>query len=81
MRISVRITMLRSMAPSKSNSPIAPENTPRSVGSRRLMIFMASIFGAPVIEPPGKQARSSSTGPSSSRSSARMVETICQVNS
>ena len=39
------------------------------------MISIVRRFGAPVIEPGGKQARTQSTGPSSGRSRPRTLET------
>jgi hypothetical protein len=41
---------------------------PRPTGSRAAMWSIAEIFGAPVIEPPGNAASSSSVRPTSSRS-------------
>ena len=40
------------------------------------MISMVRFFGAPVIDPPGKQARIPSGGSTSSRSWPRTVDTI-----
>ncbi len=41
------------------------------------MWSIAEIFGAPVIDPPGKTAASSSAKPTSSRSRPSTVETMC----
>ena len=52
-----------------------PQYTPRSVGSSSAMISMARTFGAPVIEPPGKVARSRSVAVTPGMSSPTTVET------
>ena len=52
----------------------------RGAGSSSSMISTARIFGAPVIEPPGNVARSSSASPTPARSVPRTVETMwCRV--
>ena len=57
----VRITIDRSIAPSREKYPTAPEYTPRGPCSSRSMISIVRIFGAPVMEPPGNAARTAST--------------------
>ena len=59
----------RSKSPAGSNQPIAPQYGPRRTGSSSSMISIARIFGAPVIDPPGKVARS--TSPAACRDAAR----------
>ena len=57
---NVRMRMLVCIAPSGPIQPSAPVYGPRRTGSRPSRISMARIFGAPVIEPPGKLAASRS---------------------
>ena len=59
--------MLNPLAPPRLKYPIAPEKRLRRFGSSSSMIYIARIFGAPVIEPPGKTARTTSIGPSPGR--------------
>ena len=52
---NVRMRMLVCIAPSGPIQPSAPVYGPRRTGSRPSRISIARIFGAPVIEPPGKR--------------------------
>src|SRR3989304_4567239 len=61
--MAVRMAMFSSILPENPMNPIAPVYRPRAVGSTSSMISMARIFGAPVMEPPGKVARRQSIGP------------------
>ena len=54
---SVRIRIEVAIAPSGPIQPSAPVYGPRRVGSSSRRISIARIFGAPVIEPPGNDAR------------------------
>ena len=62
-----RITIFKSAVPSKPRYPIAPEYTPRGPASRASMMLNVRSLGAPVIEPPGKVARSTSMRSTSRR--------------
>lgn len=52
--------MLVSILPQKLRYPMLPHHALRRCGSSSSMISIALTFGAPVIEPPGKAARSRS---------------------
>ena len=54
-----------------------PSTAPRPTGSSSAIRSSAAIFGAPVTEPPGNVAASSSARPTSSRSVPSTVETRC----
>lgn len=56
-RTAVRMAMLHRLSPLKPNPPMAPVYRPRGWGSSSAMISVARFLGAPVMEPPGKQAR------------------------
>ncbi len=73
----VRIRMLVCIAPSGPIQPSAPVYGPRRTGSRPSRISMARIFGAPVIEPPGKLAASRSKASRPSASRPVTVDTRC----
>ena len=69
------MTTPRSARPSPDTQPNAPAYTPRGDASTPSMTSIVRSFGAPVIDPAGKSARSASTVPTSSRSRPRTVET------
>ena len=73
--VSERITTPRSARPSAQIQPNAPAYRPRGVASTSSMTCIVRSFGAPVIEPAGKSARSAPTRLTSSRSRPRTVET------
>lgn len=66
-RVRVRMAMLNRASPLVPKYPIAPVKSPRGVGSSSWIISRARFFGAPLMEPPGKQLRSASMGVTSSR--------------
>ena len=70
-----RMTTPRSAGPSPLIQPNAPAYTPRGVASTSSITCMVRSFGAPVIEPAGKSARSAPIVVTSSRSRPRTVET------
>ena len=55
---------------------MAPEYTPRGAPSSRSRMAMVLTFGAPVMEPAGKQAATASARGMPGRSRASMVLTI-----
>src|SRR5690606_18407749 len=74
----VRMPTASSPVPrSASTHPMPPQYGPRGAGSRSPMIRMALDLGAPVTEPGGKAASSSSGQPAPARSSPRTVDTRC----
>ena len=73
--ISERMTTPRSAGPSPLIQPNAPAYTPRGVDSTSSITCIVRSFGAPVIEPAGKSARSAPTVETSSRRRPRTVET------
>ena len=74
---NVRIVSARSRSPLPRTTPSAPIEAPRPTGSSAAIRSSAAIFGAPVTEPPGNVAASSSASPTSSRSVPSTVETRC----
>src|SRR5215211_3775044 len=72
---AVRITTLRSARPSTVRYPSAPEYTPRALDSSSSSSSIVRIFGAPVIEPGGKHARTASIADTPDRSRPRTVVT------
>ena len=62
---NVRIVSASSRSPLPRTVPSAPIDAPRPTGSSRAISSSAAIFGAPVTEPPGKVAASSSARPTS----------------
>jgi hypothetical protein len=54
------MVMLVSMAPQKLMYPMLPHQALRRCGSSSSIIAIARILGAPVIDPPGNAARSTS---------------------
>ena len=71
----VRIVSASSKSPFGQMRPSAPIEAPRPTGSSAAIWSIAAIFGAPVIEPPGNVASSSSVSVTSSRSVPSTVET------
>ena len=63
------------MMPNLLQYPIAPQYTPRRVGSSSAMICIARTLGAPVIDPPGNAARTRSAGSLVGTRSPTTVET------
>ena len=74
---NVRIVSASSRSPLPRTVPRAPIEAPRPTGSSSAIRSSAAIFGAPVTEPPGNVAASSSASPTSSRSVPSTVETRC----
>ena len=75
---NVRIVSARSRSPFGQIRPSAPIEAPRPTGSSAAIRSIAAIFGAPVIEPPGKVAASSSVSRTRRRGSVpSTVETRC----
>ena len=74
---SVRMRIEVAIAPSGPIQPSAPVYGPRRTGSSPRRISMARIFGAPVIDPPGKAAASRSNGSRPWSSRPVTVETRC----
>ena len=74
---NVRIVSASSRSPFPYTRPSAPIDAPRPTGSRPAMRSTAAIFGAPVTDPPGKTASSSSASPTSGRSRPSTVDTRC----
>ena len=72
---NVRIVSASSRSPFGQMRPSAPIEAPRPTGSSAAMWSTAAIFGAPVTEPPGNVASSSSARPTSARSVPSTVET------
>ena len=74
---NVRIVSASSRSPLPQTRPSAPIAAPRPTGSSSAIRSTAAIFGAPVTDPPGNVAASSSASPTSSRNVPSTVETRC----
>ncbi len=79
---TVRIATLkfaRGLAePGGARYPIAPQYTPRGAASSSAMMRIVETFGAPVTDPLGNRARSTSTNVVPGRSCEPMLDVRCQ---